>query len=120
MQVWHLKEVCDLAESALAKMQLRRMGCVPDRSSARDAAPSTDCEKDLIIRRDATATESVCPRCAADATVPQPQPQMELSKEVKLLTDRLHEAEAEFSHDMQAMRTYVTSGDRIRTRHRRV
>ena len=40
VQVWHLQEVCDLAESALAKMQLRRMGCVLERSSSRDA-PST-------------------------------------------------------------------------------
>jgi hypothetical protein len=106
VQVWHLQEVCDLAESALAKMQLRRMGCVLERSNSRDVALSTACEEDSIVRRDATATESACPRCAADPTAPQPQ--LELSKQAKLLTGRVPNAAAEVSHDMQARRTYVT------------
>jgi hypothetical protein len=106
VQVWHLQEVCDLAESALAKMQLRRMGCVLERSNSRDSAPLTACEEDSIVRRDATATESVCPRCAADASAPQPQ--LELSKQAKLLTSCVPNPTAEVSRDMQARRTYVT------------
>jgi len=48
----------------------------------------------------------VCPRCAADAAALS-QPQLELSRQVKLLTGRVHDAEAEFAREMQALRTYV-------------
>ena len=53
-----------------------------------------------------TVSEGVCPRCAADAAALS-QPQLELSRQVKLLTGRVHDAEAEFAREMQAMRTYV-------------